>query len=861
MNVPVSCSVSNGPTYKFDVSGAARLPQLNWNFTKLSFGKVFVYQPGMKPPTRILEIANEDVEQVSLQAVLPQTDVFAIDFKDTTIQPGQVLQIPISFTPTDAQAYAHDIAFSINSQTTQTVRISGTGTTLRLMVNKLPQRVLDFGSLVVGDVAERTVDVCNRSAIPVEFAAMGNLANLDALNVHLSPMKVMQLKPGETTPLTFVFAPRERLPPFSEKINAECAGQITALMEVRGACQGVQLEMDNDQLAFGSVNVHSRSVKRVLLSNSGDIGAKFQWKLPKAAQKWFTLAPEKGYLSPGLEVIMLVTFHPNKTMSDCRFEGIKCEVEGGASLNLDLVGSGSPQKAASDQLSFSQAVRTSETKTVKIENKTAHPYDISPIMEHEYFTGASNIVVEAGQTKLYEVTYTPLSMNQGQGGSRGHSKDDAHSGSLFFALPDGNTLMYSLVGHAGSPKHSGQIIRDVPCKVPYTEALPVTNWLGKPQRFKMSIKLIKPSSLDGATKIEGLDYIDVPGHSTRDYKLNFYAFREGTTQCEIHLKNETSGEYLFYEVTFKATAAGVLDTVQLNTCVRSVARHTVNVSNPLPTPVTVSMTCAYLPEPGQKASGTLQCSDIHGPASIRLPGGSKHGGMSVGKYTFDFLPLIEGRRKARLTLQCAELGSFQYDLVLNATPHGPLPVENFSACLGETITHNYKFTNYATVRGEYQISVDNSAFSVPSTVSTIPSSKPTDVEFEVSYEPSQLGSVKAMMTISSKTGGVYTCPLFGECALPRPSGPYVLKAGYSTKIPFKNIFNETTDFTYTIDNSAFTLLKQKDTCKTKESKDVVVKYQDDSKEGVVRSARLVIAAANGPHIGAKWVFYISGVPI
>jgi len=862
VNVPVTCSISNGPTYRFDVTGAARLPQLRWNFSKLNFGKVFVYQPGMQKPTRVLEIANEDVEQVSLQAVLPPSTVFEVDFNDTTIQPGQVLQIPIRFTPTDAQGYKMDVTFSINSRSTQIISISGTGTTLRLMVNKLPQRILDFGSLVVGDVAERTVDVCNRSAIPVEFAAMGNLANLDALNVHLSPMTVMKLKPGETTPLTFVFAPQERLPPFSEKINAECTGQITGLMEVRGACQGVQLEMDNDQLAFGSVNVHSRSVKRVLLSNSGDIGAKFNWKVPKAAQKWFTLAPEKGYLSPGLEVIMLVTFHPTKTMQDCRFEGIKCEVEGGAPLSLDLVGTASPQKAASDQLSFSQAVRTSDTKTIKLENKSAHPYEISPIMEHEYFAGASSVTVEPGQTKLYEVTYTPLSMNQGPGASRSHSKDDAHTGSLYFALPDGNTLMYSLIGHAGAPKAQGgsPIIREVPCKVPYTEALPVTNWLGKPQRFKMLIKLVKPSSLDNSTRIEGLDYIDVPGHSTRDYKLNFYAFREGTTQCEIHLKNETTGEYMFYEVTFKATAAGVLDTIQLNTCVRSVTRHTVDISNPLTAPVEIQMTCAYLPEPGHKASGSLQCTDILGPVKIKLPSGSKATGASVGKYTFDFLPLIEGRRKARLTLSCAELGTFQYDLVLNATPHGPLPVETFSACLGETITHNFTFTNYSTQRGDYQISIDNPAFTAPSSISTAPSGKPKEESFEVTYEPSTLGSVKATMKITSKVGGTYVCPLFGECALPRPSGPYVLKAGYSTKIPFKNVFDEQTDFAYTIDNPAFSLLKPKDTCKTKESKDVVVKYVDESKEGVVRSARLVVQVASGPHIGTSWIYYISGVP-
>jgi hydrocephalus-inducing protein len=855
--VPIQCCVSNGPTFPLLVSGSARLPRLGWSFTRLNFGKVFVYEAGMQPPFRTLEITNEDVEQVSLASTIAPSDVFAVDFSDTTIQPGETVRVNIAFTPTDALAYSQQLVFRINSRTSQVVTIAGVGTALRLSVDKLPQRVLNFGSLRVGQTAERKVEVVNRSAIAVEFQAIGDPEGLAECALDLAPRGLIRLKPGESTNLTFAFEPTARISRFSQKIIAECQGHLLPLMTVQGACQGVQLEMDNDQLAFGVVAVQSRAVKRVLLSNTGDVGAKFKWDIPEAAQQWFTITPAMGYLSPGLEVIMLVTFHPTASQQDIRFEGLACAIEGGGHLLLDLVATASPQKAASDTIQFSTAVRTTDTKAIKLENKSAHPYHLTPVIEHEYFRGASHVTVEPGQTKLYEVAYTPLAMNQFPR-ERAH-KDDAHAGSVFFALPDGDTLMYSLQGLSGPPKSAGAFENSVPCKVPYVQTLPITNWLAKPQRFKMSVRMIKPSTLDSATKLGGLDYIDVPSHATRDYKLDFFAYREGTTQAEIHLKNEATGEYIFFEVLFKATPAGILDKIELNTCVRSVARQMVLVSNPLSTPVTVTMTCAYVPEPGQRASGSLQCNDIHGPASIRLPPGSKSGAPAQGKYSFDFLPLIEGRRDARLTLACPELGSFQYDLVLNATAHGPLPVERFSAYLGETITHKYKFTNYYSARGEYTVAVDNPAFIVPLTVSTVPTSKPADVEFEVTFEPSQLGSVKATMLIQSKIGGTYTCPLFGECLLPRPAGPFVVKAGSSAKVPFKNVFDAATDFIYSIDNEAFSLSKSVETVKAKDTKDIFVKYES-GKEGVVRSARLMVTASNGPHIGTNWVFYLSGVP-
>ena len=45
--------------------------------------------------------------------------------------------------------------------------------------------------------------------------------------------------------------------------------------------------------------------------------------------------------------------------------------------------------------------------------------------------------------------------------------------------------------------------------------------------------MLKPDKPDSATTLKGLDYIDVPGLSKREYRLNFFAHKEGTFSAKV----------------------------------------------------------------------------------------------------------------------------------------------------------------------------------------------------------------------------------------------------------------------------------------------------------------------------------------
>lgn len=53
----------------------------------------------------------------------------------------------------------------------------------------------------------------------------------------------------------------------------ECAGMSQPIFVVNGSCQGIEISLDQDSVPFGAVIQRSCSARRILMLNTGDIGA------------------------------------------------------------------------------------------------------------------------------------------------------------------------------------------------------------------------------------------------------------------------------------------------------------------------------------------------------------------------------------------------------------------------------------------------------------------------------------------------------------------------------------------------------------------------------------------------------------
>lgn len=106
------------------------------------------------------------------------------------------------------------------------------------------------------------------------------------------------------------------------QVLIECHGLSQPLLTMNGSCYGLQISLDSSSIPFGAIVLQSKNSRRLLMMNTGDIGARqvlqqatephtehipwinlhrFQWD-QKCFAPDYSISPVKGYISPGMEV-------------------------------------------------------------------------------------------------------------------------------------------------------------------------------------------------------------------------------------------------------------------------------------------------------------------------------------------------------------------------------------------------------------------------------------------------------------------------------------------------------------------------------------------------------------------------------
>lgn len=838
----LALKISHGPEYLINVTGSGVLPGVHFSFLSHNFGPCFIYRAGMPQKTAVLRLTNRESKDISVDCLNESTNHLHHNFEAQVIPANHHVDITFTFYPREAKKYRDIVEFEINSLSRQTVEILGQGTEMKIEVAHPSQKIVKFGALREKQVIKKQIPLVNNSPSPITFQlsctpTTAELQEEGVLKVH--PTQAITLQPrGGTCKVDVVFSPKKRVPQFTEEVMLECAGMFQPVFVITGCCHGIQIDLDTEAIAFGSVVQKSQSGRKLVMTNSGDVGAAFKWEADKFKPD-FSIEPISGYISPGMEVSFEVLFHPHDINADIRYDGLRCFIEGASPLKLTLSGMCTGVPAFKEVQHFTTHVRNKEVKNLMVINRTNQLWQLKPVIDGEYWSGADWFVVEPQQSKPYELTYYPLTMT---------AEGKKHNGTVFFPLPDGNGLLYNLVGTATEPKMNGKVHKDVPAKTAVSELLPITNWLKKPQRFRVKIEPVKPDKFDIGTTLKGLDYIDVPPNGKRDYKLTFYAYKDSLipTQCKVTFTNEVTGEYQWFEVTFKVFKGGAIDVISLTTLVRQSIHHTITIKNPLVVPATFAVQSCTIPE-------------IMLPNQLSIPPESE------GFLSLEFLPLTIRTQTGKLELVNVDLGQYLYELECTSSPAGPEKALYFRTTLGSSQVLTAKFLNYAKQKAEYTCKIDNSTdFTVEKTINAVPaSSGGTEMSVDVAYEPCSIGDTRTTLTISSPVGGDYTFPIFASCVTPKPQGPFIVKAGSTTSITFKNIFAVPTAFTFQVDNPAFHVTKAGENVRAKKEHRIVVGYDgNDSGTRAPVMGKLVVSCAGGAGSSAaavQWVYYLKGV--
>uniref|UniRef100_A0A5K4F930 Hydin_ADK domain-containing protein n=1 Tax=Schistosoma mansoni TaxID=6183 RepID=A0A5K4F930_SCHMA len=542
-------------------------------------------------------------------------------------------------------------------------------------------------------------------------------------------------------------------------IHQENTNMFLPVFSIYGAVNTYDINFNTESINFGSIVRGSQLSKRLVLMNTGDYNAKFEWDKSTLTLD-LTIEPMNGSIGPGLEVPFILTLKPNKLTRELRIDNVTCQIQGVGSKLITVSAACVPPTVIKEIQQFSTIVRQQDIKNLQIVNRTNANWQVKPVIDGEQWDGPKIIDIPPQQIGIYELTYKPLTM----------TLDGAkHKGTIFFPLPDGTGLLYNLCGISDAPKSMMRINREIECKKLHTEVVQIPNWLNASQRFRVLKEILRPDKLDPSTTIQGLDYLDVPADSSKEYKLSIFTYREGFTLIKVTFTNETTGEYQYFEVNFKSIRNKVLDVIRMQTPIRKSITHTLTLENPLSIPVNFQM--------------STNISEVQCPNQLQIPANCE------GKVTLEYLPIKIGQYNGKFEANCNELGSFIYELNLQATQSGFESTLHFRTTIGQR---------------HCQI-VDNSDYHCEKQITVAPG---VEASLEVAYEPTTVGNSQATLTITSTQAGEYSFLLKGTALLPQPQGPIFIKAGETKHIIFRNVFSTPILYSFQVDNTIFNLPKQ-----------------------------------------------------
>jgi hydrocephalus-inducing protein len=382
-------------------------------------------------------------------------------------------------------------------------------------------------------------------------------------------------------------------------------------------------------------------------------------------------------------------------------------------------------------------------------------------------------------------------------------------------------------------RHSAVLCRQLKAKQQHTERLQVANWLPTPQRFAV---IVERQSVAESTTITAPAYLDVPALSCKPCKLSIMPYLSLPIIARVKFVNETINEYSYYELDFTVEDSDRVETLMLSAAVRTVAKRSITITNPLDREITLKGTCSH--------------KLVRFPAQVALP---PHGSAPID---VSYMPLVATDASASLSFACAELGMYNYALQLAGQKAACDKRLVFNVALGRSETRTVTFRHFAPAPTVYAVKLSGAGaacFTAPATIAaaTAPAGG-ADMELSVTFQPNNLGDAfQAVVEASSPEAGNYECNLVGRCLAPTPWGPIKASGGKPGGVPFMNPFVKDVEFRYCCDNTSF-VVKPAEVLKARQQGNITVAYKEAP--GKPKTAKLTVTCPS--MTTCQWVFYL-----
>ncbi|XP_073768570.1 cilia- and flagella-associated protein 65 isoform X2 [Danio rerio] len=259
------------------------------------------------------------------------------------LNPGEECRVTVEFRPQQALVYQAEAscAFGDDGESRCAVLLRGLSKYPHLQISSTGQeegcKVLDFGSVAVGEFLEKHFEIHNPSTVSTAFSLswmrrptlMESVFRCEVYEGTIAPYSVLKV-PVCFSPLTV-----ESIS--VDYIRLTCPGAVNEeLLKVSGTCIGPIVSLSTSVLDFGCVEEGSEMSHNVQIINSSAVLAHYQFDMDTGGHSVFSVDKPCGILGGSSKLNLRVKFRPHCSVA--YHKTVTCLLMHREPLFLDLIG-------------------------------------------------------------------------------------------------------------------------------------------------------------------------------------------------------------------------------------------------------------------------------------------------------------------------------------------------------------------------------------------------------------------------------------------------------------------------------------------------------------------------------------------
>ncbi|KAL0894937.1 hypothetical protein ABMA27_013434 [Loxostege sticticalis] len=873
---PVTLSISDGPEYNIYLHAEIEKPPYHFSCMEYDFGKCIVNAPD-STYKKNLAFVNDDKVPLILDLNFANVPELFVDYGEmANIEPNKRLKIPIFFRPKQVKEYEFKLQFWVNSLCEEIITIKGEGVPLLYDLYEGCQKSFDMGAVKLGEKIVRQIEVMNHSKVPIEatfifremYPVVEDTTNSEATSVCLDPNTVNTLqgadtgpsrvqmlqtykddkireqiamdiqnalsslkvvpqkciiKPYRKVPLKIQFKPVGMISTLNVQLNMKVFHFERPLVRLSGSATGMSLCFSQNSLQFGRVRIRGCKILKVMLQNKGDFGARFWWQ-PLISNE-FTISPMQGHIAAHTNVTFTITFRP-KNHNPFIKVWASCNIENYTPLEIAMYATCVDMGIVQSKTMYLECpVREVQTDYVVVTNPSDDMWLVLSEVSGGPFETLKEFHVEPNSTFNIPVHFKPKTIGK-------------HEAQVLFSPLGESALFMFLVGAATHPNPNGNIAISVPAKDTHIQELFVYNITEFPESYFVSTEVVKviPDKFEGYFEIKHPETIKVWGEAAATCRLTYVCYEE----CEMHLKvmfiNEETREYQFYNIVATVTTSPIVDTLTFVSRARESVQRELVISNPL----------------AEEAIFNIRCDRLHCPEMLTISRNSE------ATLQLLYSPLVVGEVEDFLEVSNQLVGTYVYKVVLKCLPAKVKTLE-YTTSLGTCMSLRLRVHNKTDVKTEFTTSVSHPCIQADRDYPLGPYEKG---KLLVWFEPTELGVQECKLSFNSPAAGEFVFHIKGKATVPKPQGPYEIRAGSYTTITFKNIFDDVRRFKATVDREQFYVKYTPEPVKSKKDWKVIVYLSEKPQHGWAEppTGCLTIECYEPSEPKVHWTYFLQGIP-